>query len=171
MKTRPLLLVSAAFAIAASAALAQDTSAPVPDPAHVPFVLSDNIPWEGDASRGEQQYKIFGDPRKPGWYGVLLKWYPGHYSKPHFHPNVRYITVLSGHWWVSSSNVYDPTKTYPLPPGTIARDEANTVHWDGAKDETVVLEIVGEGPAPNVYVDADGKPLPPRPAQPAARDQ
>ena len=97
-----------------------------------------------------------------GWYDILLKWYPNHFSKPHFHPNVRYITVLSGHWWVCSSNVYDPSKTYPLGPGTIARDEANTVHWDGAKDEPVVLEIVGEGPAPNINVDETGKPLPPR---------
>ncbi len=166
-------MIGAAFAIAASAALAQDANYPVPDPANIPFAVPDQIQWEGDAARGEQQYKIFGDPRKPGWYGILLKWYAGYYSKPHLHPIVRYVTVISGHWWVSSSNVYDLGKTYPLPPGTVARDEANTVHWDGAKDELVVLEIVGEEPAPNVYVDENGKPLPPRTpaAQPAARDQ
>ena len=59
-------------------------------------------------------------------------------------------------------------KTYPLPAGTIARDVANTVHWDGAKDEPVVLEIVGEGPAPNIHVDETGKPLPPRQGRPDA---
>jgi len=155
-------LQSAAFLCLGTAALAQDAGAPLPDPTHIPFTLPDNISWEGDAARGEQQYKVFGDPTKPGWYEILLKWYPNHFSKPHFHPNVRYITVLSGHSWVSSNNVYDPSKTYPLGPGTIARDEANTVHWDGAKDEPVVLEIVGEGPAPNINVDETGKPLPPR---------
>ena len=134
-------------------------------PAIFPFTLPHNIPWKGDVARGEQQYKVFGDPTKPGWHEILLKRYPNHFSKPHFHPNVRYITVLSGHWWVSSSNVYDPSKTYPLGPGTIARDEANTVPWDGAKDEPVVLEIVGEGPAPNINVDETGKPLPPRNGQ------
>jgi hypothetical protein len=91
---------------------------------------------------------------------ILLKWYPNHFSKPHFHPNVRYITVFSGHWCVSSRNVYDPSKTYPPGPGTLARDEANTVHWDGAKYEPVVLEIVGEGPIPNISVDETGMPLP-----------
>lgn len=154
------LLSVAAILAAMSFAHAQE--GPLPDPSHIPFTVPDNIAWEGDPARGEQQFKLFGDPSKPGWYAILLKWYPGHFSKPHLHPNVRYITVLSGHWWVSSSNVYDPSKTYPLPAGTIARDEAGTVHWDGAKDEPVVLEIVGEGPAPNIAVDQDGKPLPPR---------
>ena len=133
-----------------------------PDPTHIPFVLPDNIPWEGDAARGEQQYKVFGDTSKPGWYQVLIKFYPGHYSRPHYHPNMRYITVLSGRWWVSSSTVYDPTKTYPLPAGTHARDLPGTVHWDGAKDEPVILEITGEGPAPNINVDEQGKELPKR---------
>jgi len=155
-----LALLSVAAILATPFARAQE--APLPDPTHIPFTVPDNIAWEGDPARGEQQYKLFGDPRKPGWYAILLKWYPGHFSKPHMHPNVRYITVLSGHWWVSSGNVYDPGKTYPLSAGTIARDEANTVHWDGAKDEPVVLQIVGEGPAPNIAVDQDGKPLPPR---------
>jgi hypothetical protein len=157
--TTILLAVGTAAFVAASA---QDQNYPFPDPTHIPFTVPDNIQWEGSPSRGEQQYKIFGDPAKPGWYAILMKWYPGHFSKPHFHEHTRYITVLSGHWWVSSSPVYDVNKTYPLPPGTIARDEANTVHWDGAKDEPVILQIVGEGPAPNIPVDENGKPLPPR---------
>jgi quercetin dioxygenase-like cupin family protein len=155
-------LVGLAVALVGSTALAQNATGPAPDPTHIPFTLPQDVKWEGDAARGEQQFKIFGDPNQPGPYAILLKWYPGHYSRPHFHQTARYITVLSGHWWVSSSNVYDPTKTYPLPPGTMAIDMPNTVHWDGAKDEPVVLEIVGDGPSPNVYVDEQGKPLPPR---------
>src|ERR1700761_368769 len=127
MRPMTKYLQSAAFLCLGTVALAQDSNGPLPDPAHIPFTLPDNIAWEGDAARGEQQFKIFGDPAKQGPYAILLKWYPGHYSKPHFHPTTRYVTVLSGHWWVSSSNVYDPSKTYPLPPGTVSRDEANTV--------------------------------------------
>ena len=129
-----------------------------PDPTHIPFILPDNIPWTGQVGK-EQQYNVMGDPRKPGPYIMLLKWWPGSYSKPHFHGKPRYITVISGTWWVSSSNHYDPTKTYPLHAGTVVQDIVNTAHWDGAKDEPVVLEIVGEGPVPNVNVGEDGKPL------------
>ncbi len=77
---------------------------------------------------------------------MLVKWMPHHFSQPHLHPNDRYVTVLSGTWWVSSSGTYDPDKTVPMPAGSFVTDLAKQVHWDGAKDEPVILEIVGEGP-------------------------
>jgi quercetin dioxygenase-like cupin family protein len=138
-----------------------------PNPANIPFVLEADIPWTGTVGK-LQQYKILGDANKPGPYIVLMKWWPGAYSRPHFHEKLRYITVISGTWWVSSSTHYDPNKTYPLPAGTLVRDEPNTVHWDGAKDGPVVLQISGEGPAPNIGVDEDGNRLPPRAPNAAA---
>lgn len=160
------MLACLAILATGSAALAQDAAGPAPDPTHIPFTLPQDIKWEGDPARGEQQFKIFGDPSKAGPYAILLKWFPGHFSRPHFHTKTRYVTVLSGRWWVSSSNVYDPSKTYPLPPGSMATDLPNTVHWDGAKDEPVVLEIAGDGPSPNINVDEQGNPLPPRGGRP-----
>jgi hypothetical protein len=41
--------------------------------------------------------------------------------------------VISGTWWVSTSNVYDEKTTYPVQAGIVAIDAANTVHWDGAR--------------------------------------
>jgi len=166
MTFAPRLVLGAATLMVPMLACAQ-TPAPaadkslMPDPSHVPFILADDIPWTGTAGR-QQQYKVLGDPAKAGPYILLMKWYPGAYSRPHYHEKTRYITVISGVWWVSSSNHYDPAKTYPLPAGTVVRDEAMTVHWDGAKDAPVVLQIVGDGPVTNVNVGEDGKPLPPR---------
>ena len=178
MKIAKLLtLAGMALALAPAAALAQ-AAAPakpdaykafLPDASHIPFILPENIPWQGTVGQN-QRYNILGNPSEPGPYIQLLKWYPGAYSKPHLHEKVRYITVLSGTWWVSSSNHYDPTKTYPLPAGSIVRDEANTVHWDGARDVPTVLMISGDGPAPNIAVDEDGKRVP-RPAAGAAPRQ
>jgi quercetin dioxygenase-like cupin family protein len=130
-----------------------------PDNTHIPFFTPDAIPWTGQAGK-EQQYMIYGDTRKPGPYAMLLKWYPGAFSKPHFHDRPRYIVVIAGTWWVSSSNKYDPSKTYPLKPGSVVSDEVNTVHWDGAKTEPVVLMIVGDGPVSNINVDETGKAIP-----------
>jgi hypothetical protein len=68
-------------------------------------------------------------------------------SRPHYHPNDRFVTVLSGTWWVGTGPHYDPESTVPLPAGSFATHFAKGIHYDGAKDGDVVLEIVGEGPA------------------------
>ena len=121
------------------------TALPLPDPSHIPLVFGKDIKWTGTAD-GPKQALLFGSPDKPGIYGLLIKWEPGHYSKPHFHTTDRYAYVVSGTWWVSASDHYDPEKTYPVPAGTYVRDVAKTVHWDGAKDEPVLLMLVGTGP-------------------------
>ncbi len=120
------------------------TSIPLPDPTHIPIVFGKDIKWKN----GEGESLLFGDPNKPGIYGVLIKWLPGHNSKPHFHSTDRYIYVVSGTWWVSSSTTYDKSRMYPIPAGSFVTDIANTVHWDGAKKSTgpCLLMLVGEGP-------------------------
>jgi quercetin dioxygenase-like cupin family protein len=123
------------------------TSIALPDPTHIPIVFGKDIKWKGDPAH-EQQAPLFGDPDQPGIYGVLIKWNPGGNSTPHFHSTVRYIYVVSGTWWVSSSTTYDKAKMYPIPAGSFVTDVANTIHWDGAKAETgpCVLMLVGVGP-------------------------
>lgn len=118
----------------------------LPDPSHIPIVFGKDIKWKG--TTGEHQAPIFGDPNKPGIYGVLIKWDPGHNSKPHFHSTDRYIYVVSGTWWVSASTHYDENKMYPIPAGSFVTDIHNTIHWDGAKPSTgsCILMLVGEGP-------------------------
>jgi quercetin dioxygenase-like cupin family protein len=131
------------------------TGNPLPDPSHVPIVFGKDIHWqEGD---GMRQAALFGDPSKPGIYGVLIEWLPGHYSHPHFHSTDRYAYIVSGTWWVSSSSTWDPNKAYPVPAGSYVRDLANQVHWDGAKDAPCLLMLVGEGPMVTTPVPQNGK--------------
>jgi quercetin dioxygenase-like cupin family protein len=124
------------------------TTKPLPDPTHIPIVFGKDIKWEGES--GEHQAKVFGDATKPGIYGILIKWDPGFNSKPHFHSTARYIYVVSGTWWVSTSTTYDnsPDKMYPIPAGSFVTDIKDTIHWDGAKASTgpCILFLVGEGP-------------------------
>ena len=50
---------------------------------------------------------------------VYNKWTKGnHFSRPHFHPNDRYIVVLQGTWWVGSGPKFDPANTTPMPAGS-----------------------------------------------------
>ena len=78
------------------------TPAKAPDikPADLKFSLMPN---------GTYQAPVVGDPTKPGFYMVYNKWTKGnHFSRPHFHPNDRYIVVLQGTWWVGSGPKFDP---------------------------------------------------------------
>lgn len=117
-----------------------------PDPKVLSFTLPDKIPWT-DNPGGASQAVVAGDPSKPGLYVVLTKWHAHHMSHPHFHPNDRFITVISGTWWVGTGSKYDPDSTTPMPAGSFVTHYGKQIHYDGAKDGDVTLEIVGMGPA------------------------
>jgi hypothetical protein len=122
------------------------------DPKAVIYALPKDLKWKDNG--GNENVVLFGDPSKPGLYGVLNKWKKGnHFSHPHFHPNDRFITVISGTWWVGSGPKWDPEhSSVPIPAGTFVTHFGKQVHWDGAKDEDAVLLIVGEGPATSTQV-------------------
>jgi len=122
------------------------------DPKAVIFKLPDQIEWKGTG--GNRSAVLAGDPTKPGLYVVINKWLAGNnFSRPHFHPNDRFITVLKGTWWVGTGNKFDPANTVPMREGTFVTHFGQQVHWDGAKDEDAILLIVGEGPATNTRVE------------------
>jgi len=118
------------------------------DPAAVAYTLPDKVKWETVSGiPGAERTVMVGDPSKPGFYAVMTKWLRGnHFSRPHFHPNDRFITVLKGTWWVGSGTKFDPDSTVPMPAGTFVTHYAKQVHFDGAKDEDAILLIVGDGP-------------------------
>ena len=116
------------------------------NPAVVAFTLPDKIEWK-PASPGSEVANLKGDQSKPGLYVVLIKWLPGNMSVPHFHPNDRFIMVLKGTWWMGTGTKFDPASMVPMPTGTFVTHFANQVHYDGAKDQEVIVLISGEGPA------------------------
>jgi quercetin dioxygenase-like cupin family protein len=116
------------------------------DPKAIAIQLPADLKWKGNPD-GAETVALVGDASKPGLYVVLTKWTAHHNSRPHFHPNDRFITVLSGTWWVNTGRNYDPDGMKPVPAGSFVTHYAKEVHYDGAKDGDVVLEIVGFGPA------------------------
>jgi hypothetical protein len=116
------------------------------NPAALAYKLPNQLQWT-EALPGAKQAVLTGDPSKPGLYVVLIKWSPHAMSRPHFHPNDRFITVISGTWWVGTGSKFDPESTVPMPAGSFVTHFAKQVHYDGAKDQEAMIEIVGEGPA------------------------
>jgi hypothetical protein len=123
------------------------------NPAAVIYKLPDQIPWSPVNARGGQSAVVVGDPTKPGFYAVYNKWTKGnHFSRPHFHPNDRFITVVGGTWWMGSGTTFDPDNSVPLPAGTYVTHFGKQVHWDGAKDDDASLLIFGDGPGSSTQV-------------------
>lgn len=116
------------------------------NPAALAYKLPNQLEWK-EALPGAKTAVLVGDPNKPGLYVVLIKWSKHSMSRPHFHPNDRFITVVSGTWWVGTGSKFDPDSTVPMPAGSFVTHFGKQIHYDGAKDEEAVLEIVGEGPA------------------------
>jgi len=94
-----LLLAAAASALVP----AMPGAAAELNPAALAYKLPDQIKWNPPTAAGSQNSVLVSDPSKAGLYVVLNKWLKGdHFSRPHFHPNDRFITVLSGTWWMGS---------------------------------------------------------------------
>ena len=102
---------------------------------------------------------ISGNPANPGQpYVVRARFSPGTFSPPHFHPETRYIVVLRGTWWVGSGPKWDKEATTPVPAGSFVVHHPNKIHYDGAKNEEVVVQITGVGPSATIPVDESGQP-------------
>jgi hypothetical protein len=141
-----LVSFGAAGSLGSAESRAAHPARPDLNPNYVTYELPSQIKWTGRAGAAETAV-LMGDPSKEGLYIELVKWYPHNNSRPHFHPNDRYITVLSGTWWVGSGTKYDPDSMVAMPAGSYVVDLAKQPHYDGARDETAVIEIVGDGPA------------------------
>ena len=116
------------------------------NPAAVVYKLPNQIKWTVSPD-GADVAVLHGDPDKVGLYIYLVKWPPHRMSRPHFHPHDRFITVISGTWWVGTGTKYDPDSCVPMPPGSFVTHFGKQVHYDGAKDGETLVEILGQGPA------------------------
>jgi hypothetical protein len=147
------IAIGAAFS--ARALVSGTASAAELDPKAVIYKMPDQIELKASGN-GNASAVLAGDPNKIGLYIVMNKWLKGnHFSKPHFHPNDRFITVLQGTWWVGSGRKWDPNSAVPMRAGTFVTHFGKQVHWDGAKDEDALILIVGEGPATSTRVDEE----------------
>ena len=122
------------------------------NPAAIAIQMPKDVKWV-ESPDGSASAVLLGDPTKPGLYISLLKWHPHHNSKPHYHPNDRYLYVVSGTWWVATGTDYDLNKMVPLHAGSFVTHFGKQIHWDGAKDEECVLELVGMGPSTMIPAD------------------
>jgi quercetin dioxygenase-like cupin family protein len=114
-----------------------------------------DVAWRDiPGSPGAQEAVLYGDPTKEGTYVVRVKFPPHVMDLPHYHPNDRFVTVLEGTWYAGTGDTFDAARAMPMKPGSFMLHPAKAAHWDGSRgNETVVVQITGNGPADSIQLD------------------
>lgn len=122
------------------------------DPRGFLRVSPDQVKWTTNPKeQGVQRAVVYGDQTKPGIYVARIKFPPNVMSKPHIHKEDRHALVIQGTWYTGTGREWATDKTVPLKPGSYMLHPAGEAHFDGAKDEEVILQLVGYGPSGTTY--------------------
>jgi quercetin dioxygenase-like cupin family protein len=107
----------------------------------------DEIKWEREPS-GVQRAYLVGDDKKPGMYTYRVRFPANHKVQPHFHPDERVVTVISGTLYIGYGEQFDESAMKALPAGSIWTEPAKQPHFVFAKDGEVEFQVVGaNGPS------------------------
>lgn len=118
------------------------------------FIVLQKTDLAFDESSDRLQTKILqGNPSEEGLYIMRIRFPAGASSSPHHHSRDRFITVIEGTWYAGTDASHDMNKTVAIPAGGFMKHPAGAVHYDGAKDKAVVVEIRGMGPVTTTRVE------------------
>lgn len=111
-------------------------------------IAPEQIKWVDEPDGlGVKRAVVQGDPSKPGIYVIRVHFPKGVMSTNHRHREDRHAVVLQGTWWTGTGEQFTPDKTVPLKAGSYMMHPAGEAHFDGAKDEDVILQLIGVGPS------------------------
>lgn len=111
----------------------------------------EQLTWRVVSPLGVKNVVLYGDPTKPGLYVLRNTFPPGIMSTPHAHNQDRIVTVIKGTWYTGTDAAWDLDRTVGLKPGSTMIHPADAIHFDGAKEEEVIVQITGMGPVKTVY--------------------
>jgi quercetin dioxygenase-like cupin family protein len=123
------------------------------DGARASIVKPEDIAWKSPLGMGVSIVTLHGDSTQPGLFVQRVKFPPNVFDRPHYHSGDRHVTVIQGTLYQGSGTDWNPDKAIALRPGSYVFQPAKSVHWDGAKNEEVIIEVVGYGPGGSTLVD------------------
>jgi quercetin dioxygenase-like cupin family protein len=109
---------------------------------------SDGIKWKagpGSLEQGAQFAVLEGDPAKEGPFVMRIKVPHGFQIRPHTHPKVERVTVISGTFVLAMGEKLDRAHAVALKSGAYGYWQPGMVHTAWAEGETVV-QLHGIGP-------------------------
>jgi quercetin dioxygenase-like cupin family protein len=121
-----------------------------------PFTVVQLVEFEWDEnSTGIQRVNVFNSPQQEGLYVYRVRFPEGASTMPHYHSMDRIVTVIEGTWYAGSDASYDMSTATPITPGGYMIHPAEEIHFDGAVDGHVVVEIKGIGPVTTTDVEIE----------------
>ncbi|MFL2546808.1 MAG: cupin domain-containing protein [Candidatus Rariloculaceae bacterium] len=128
----------------AMAAFAQDMLSPV-------ALAPSDLEW--DTARSNHRATISGSNETPGMYVYRTRFPDGFRNQPHYHPDSRVGTVISGTLHVGFGGEIDEASMRPITAGGMWTEPAGQAHYVWVKDGPVEIQIVGEGPSGTTQVE------------------
>ena len=113
----------------------------------------DDLKWERTPTGGLRA-NLVGDDKKSGMYMYRVQFPANAKVQPHFHPDERIITVLSGTLYMGYGEKFDEKTMKALPAGSAWTEPAKQTHLVWAKDGEAVIQIIGaNGPSGVTQID------------------
>jgi quercetin dioxygenase-like cupin family protein len=108
-------------------------------------LTADDIEW--DTERSNHRANIAGSNETSGLYIYRTRFPQGFRNQPHFHPDNRVVTVMSGTLHVGYGAEFDEAALKPIPAGGMWTEPSGQPHFVWAKEGPVIIQVVGEGPS------------------------
>jgi quercetin dioxygenase-like cupin family protein len=123
-------------------------------------ILSDDIDWKPFAAfpPSVRLAVVVGRPAEEGPYTIRVKVPHGVKLMPHWHPEDRVYTVISGVFYVGLGDLFDADKMGAYPPGSVIVLPGNTSHFHWAKSSEYVTQVTAMGPLGLEYLNAKDDP-------------
>ncbi len=132
----------------------------LPDQAVYRSILPDDIQWAPFAAfpPSARLAVVVGDPAEPGPYVIRVKVPFGVKLMPHWHPEDRVYTVVSGVFYIGRGEEFDEEQLEAYPPGAVVVLPGGTAHFHWAKSGEYVTQVTGTGPLGLEYLDPKDDP-------------
>jgi hypothetical protein len=101
---------------------------------------------------------ITGDPTQPGLYTIRVKVPYDVKLMPHWHPEDRVYTVISGVFYIGRGEQFDGDRLHAYPPGAVVVLPGHTPHFHWARSGEYVTQVSAIGPLGLEYLEAGDDP-------------
>jgi quercetin dioxygenase-like cupin family protein len=118
------------------------------------FLLPEDITFPEMPLGASRTVTLYGDPKGEGLFVTRTLIPKGAQTIPHFHPDARTVTVLSGVCYYGRGEEFDESRTIPMLPGSFFTEPAGVPHFIWAKDGDVVVQTTAIGPSGTQIVPA-----------------
>jgi quercetin dioxygenase-like cupin family protein len=89
---------------------------------------------------------LVGDPTQPGPYVIRVKVPEDVKLEPHWHPEDRIYTVISGVFYIGLGETFDATKLTAYAPGSVIVLPGHTAHFHWARSGEYITQVNAIGP-------------------------